>query len=361
VRMLLLCADRDDSGEEGLLISAYEALNIVLDSAPNSANETLGQILKVMLERLEKTFTMEILNHDDVSDQNLLQGLLCGVLQVLVTKLGKQLKPVADSIMKQLIILFRSKKDTSVYEEGMLTVNAVVTIMEGDMGRYLTDLLPHLLIGLSNWQAHQVCKNCVGVIGDISRNITSQIAPHCDKIITVLLTNLQNRDLDRAVKPTILSVFGDIAWAIGGSFDKYLSVVLNMLKQAAETVMKTKIDDEDYELIDYLNQLREGICEAYTGIIQGMRQDHKADKMFGNLNDIMQFVLHIAMEKQCSESVRRDACGIVGDLVKSYASRVLTAVQHVEIQKLIIDCHTNKEYSDETHKLGNWARQLCQI
>lgn len=359
VRMLLLCADRTDSDEENLRTSAYEALNIVLDSAPNSANEALGQILKVMVERLEKTFAMEIVNQDDQNNQNELQGLLCGVIQVLVTRLGKQFKPFADAIMTQLLHLFRSKKDGAVFEEGMLTVNAIVTVVESDFNRYMVDLLPHLLVGLSNWQAHQVCNIAVGVVGDIARNLGSAMTPHCDKIITVLLTNLQNRDLDRAVKPTILSVFGDIAWSIGGGFEKYLQIVMHMLKQAAETVIKTQIPDEDYELIEYLNLLREGICEAYTGINQGMRADHKADKMFSSLNDIMTFVLHIATEKNCSESVKRGACGIIGDLVLSFQGKVSSAVKHEQIQKMLIDCQTNTtDYSKETNELAAWARQL---
>ena len=79
----------------------------------------------------------------------------------------------------------------------------------------------------------QVCIAAVGVVGDICRAIGRQILPHCDEVMTVLLTNLSDANVHRSVKPHILGVFGDICLAIGSDFKKYFEVVLQMLQQAA--------------------------------------------------------------------------------------------------------------------------------
>jgi importin subunit beta-1 len=50
--------------------------------------------------------------------------------------------------------------------------------------------------------------------------------------MTVLLENLQSEVLNRNVKITILSGFGDIAMAIGPSFEPFLDTTMSVLRQA---------------------------------------------------------------------------------------------------------------------------------
>lgn len=66
------------------------------------------------------------------------------------------------------------------------------------------------------------------------------------------------------MKPAILETFGDIAQAIGTHFDTYLSVVAQVLQQAS---IVTASSDVNIEMLDYIVSLREGIMDAWGGIV----------------------------------------------------------------------------------------------
>ena len=84
--------------------------------------------------------------------------------------------------------------------------------------------------------------------------------------MSILLEDLQSPILHRSVKPPILSCFGDIALAVGPGFQPYLETTMAVLQQAGSM----RADPTNFDLVDYVNQLREGIVEAYVGIVTGL-------------------------------------------------------------------------------------------
>ena len=105
---------------------------------------------------------------------------------------------------------------------------------------------PCLIQGLRSWNEWQVCQAAVGTAGDICRALEGGVLPYCDAIVLCLLEDLRNPDLNRGVKPNVISCFGDIALAVGGSFDKYVNDTLLIINQAAET----DVPDDDEELVE---------------------------------------------------------------------------------------------------------------
>ncbi len=65
----------------------------------------------------------------------------------------------------------------------------------------------------------------------------------------------------------MLSAMGDMALAMGVKFSQFLEPVLQILSQAAQL----QVEKDNYDMIDYQTEVRDGCLEAYTGIIQGFK------------------------------------------------------------------------------------------
>lgn len=119
----------------------------------------------------------------------------------------------------------------------------------------------------------------------------------------------------------MLSIFGDIALAISGGFEKYLNATMHMLAAAAQT----KVDTGNYDMVDYLNQLREGILEAYTGILQGLREDKRGDLFLPYAEGVFLFLHAISTDAERDDAVLRTAVGVIGDIAHTLGPKASAA------------------------------------
>jgi len=171
--------------------------------------------------------------------------------------------------------------------------------------------------------------------------------------MTVLLKDLSNSQLNRSVKPPIFSCFGDIALAIGENFEKYLPYAMPMLQGAAELLVV--LDQNDEDMVEYGNQLRRGIFEAYSGILQGIK-GAKAQLMIPYAGHLLQFTEAVYKDISRDESVTKAAVAVLGDLADTLGplSKDLfkNHLFHVEFLR---EC---QDLDDEVRETASWTQGM---
>lgn len=361
LQRLVETANRPDADEMAngyeLFTNAYSTLADLVRVSGKDMQSVLVQLIPVIVQKLRSSFQGEIA--EDKNFCHSVQSQCCAVINALANKIPTeylvQIDPatnlsLAHQMMEVLIHVFQSK-NAEVHEEALMAVSAVALAVSQNFAVYMDAFKPHLLQALSNKDDYQVCAAAVGVVGDLSRALEKQFAPHCDEVVHHLLTLCLDSHLQRDVKPPILSTFGDIALAIGGDFAKYVEHTMTMLFNASQ--MEVQADDEDS--IEYVNKLRENILEGYSGTIQAMRD---ADKIAGGNQHVtaMQtyypnivYLLHQRIHAEAvvnadtlEEGVLKASLNLLGDLAQAGAKQyfvgpwiqdILTKGQQMELDQ----------------------------
>ncbi|XP_076631507.1 importin subunit beta Fs(2)Ket isoform X1 [Colletes latitarsis] len=361
IERLLETTDRPDGAQANLRSAAYEALMEMVKNSPRDCYVTVQKTTMVILERLQQVLQMEthIQTHTDRAQYNDLQSLLCATLQSVLRKVTPEDAPqISDVIMTALLSMFNSNscKAEGVQEDALMAVSTLVEVLGEGFLKYMDAFKPYLCLGLKNHAEYQVCCAAVGLTGDICRALKNKMLPYCDEIMTLLLENLGNNTVHRSVKPQIFSVFGDMALSIGPEFKKYLDVVLQTLAQASQA----NVDRNDYDMIDYLNELREGVLEAYTGIVQGFRgdmanscPDAAVSLVEPHVPFIIQFITTIAQDREHSEGNISTSVGLLGDLVTVFGAKLLPMVETEPLVELLNKARRSR--TQKTKTLAIWA------
>lgn len=244
-----------------------------------------------------------------------------------------------------------------VQEDALMAIGTLVEVLGMNFDPYMESFKPYLIEALRERVEYQVCVAAVGLVGDIARALGEKIMNVSDLFMQILMENLADANVHRSVKPHILSVFGDVALAIGPSFSPYFDVVIATLNQASVTI----VDKADYDMVDYLNELREGCLEAYTGIIQGLKGSTDGPSPTPGLLDVIQphllhiinFIEVIATDVDHTESNVSSACGLVGDICSAFGAQVHVLLEKQAINELLQEGRRSKTH--KTKQVATWA------
>ena len=162
------------------------------------------------------------------------------------------------------------------------------------------------------------------------------------------------------MKPPILSCFGDIALAVGPLFDKYLEFVLPML-QSATALALTNPDPNaelDEDTVNYKNELRNGIFEAYTGILHGFRDDStKIAHLAQHARFILSFIEDVSRDPYRDSSVTKNMVALLGDMADTMDGIGALFKERNFYQVLFQELNQESSGDDNFHSTLQWAHE----
>lgn len=359
-KALLEVSTRPDATERNLRMAAYNSLSMLISKAGNDCMQYMGELVTAMLGHLEQSFKV-------VDNECQLQGYICGVLTALAQRLRQQVSPMADKLMEsalQVITAFQQVKGGAqcLHEEALLLIMQVATGVGAAFERYMPLFAPHLKAGLENFEDVQVCYMSVGALGDISRCLEKELCKYCDTFLEILYKLLMNEKVDRKIKAGIMPIFGDVALAISGDFEKYLGPVIQMLHEASQTRLPQDVRDPNDEWIEYLNTLRAGVMEAYTGIIHGLKDAGKLNLFKAHVSNLVSFVQEICNDQSTNEDVLKATLGVLGDVVLAFQQELVAYLQTPSFAPCLQNLVQFAARSGDarTQQTGQWLQSLLQ-
>ncbi|KAL2259427.1 hypothetical protein VTK26DRAFT_6902 [Humicola hyalothermophila] len=357
VTNLLAVTGKMDS-EPVVRTAAYEVLSVFVQSAANDSLSAVADLSNLILGRLEETIPLQqqVVSVEDKLILEDMQTSLCTVLQSIIQRLDKEIVPQGDRIMQillQLLSILGGK--SSVPESVFAAISALANAMEEDFIKYMEAFSPFLYNALGNQEEPSLCSMAIGLVSDITRSMGERSQPYCDNFMNYLLSNLRSTALANQFKPAILQCFGDIAGAIGGHFETYLAVVAQVLQQAATI---TAGADGSYEMFDYVVSLREGIMDAWGGIIGAMKMSDKTAILQPYVQSIFELLNSIANDANRSEALMRASMGVIGDLADAYPNGQLSdAFRQDWLTAMIKETRSNIDFQPRTIETARWARE----
>ncbi|KAF1410104.1 Importin subunit beta-1, partial [Spheniscus humboldti] len=366
VQKLLETADRPDGHQNNLRSSAYESLMEIVKNSAKDCYPAVQKTTLVIMERLQQVLQMEshIQSTSDRIQFNDLQSLLCATLQNVLRKVQHQdALQISDVVMASLLRMFQSTAGSGgVQEDALMAVSTLVEVLGGEFLKYMDAFKPFLGIGLKNYAEYQVCLAAVGLVGDLCRALQSNILPFCDEVMQLLLENLGVSVY--LLISQLVTVGLHTEKKVGGGRSRSVrhALKISAVRTSSGTLLKRAFllpFQSDYDMVDYLNELREGCLEAYTGIIQGLKGDQEnvhPDVMLvqPRVEFILSYIDHIAGDEDHTDGVVACAAGLIGDLCTAFGKDVLKLVEaRPMIHELLTEGRRSK--TNKTKTLATWA------
>lgn len=279
-----------------------------------------------------------------------LQNVLINSLECIIRRMGPT--PINEFIADEIVstILNLIKNRSILFEDGIDCIGTLSWTMGNRFEKYISHIIPIIRWGVEDIQASSTCKAAVMCLGDLARSLSLKFVLYIPNFIPKFSAILSNESVSLHVKIETINTIGDFC-AIPGAFHKYMQGILQYIDSAAGVCKKPLKEEDDPDLFDAINLLRESILCFYTNLINGLNESRSVNLLIGKLEEIINLCLVFTQEfYKSSYNVHYFAVGLLGDVAGSFRE----ACAYVIKSEQVLNYLKNVQQS-ENHELREAA------
>jgi len=337
---LVEAADREDADDCSLTANVYINITFVLEAAdPAESDEVLRNFLTFICKRLG-----ELLQPGGASElpaqlekRVMLQQYVCGALVTLIPLCEAYIvsTPTLPEAILQLIYNVFRTGHSGAHDDGMLALSHMISVMEERIVSHVPNAMNFIGAGIQNPSSVALCSASVGALSDLLRVSPASVRANATQLVQLLLQHVADNELDRSLKPPILTLLGDIAFNLPDVFVPFLQPTLNALVQASKIMVDEDPEDEDF--VEFVEQLHVSVLEAYMALLQAYRdQAAQLHVLQPYMGEILEFVCRVSGSGgEVDETVVRSAACVVGDACHVFGAATKPYLMRPETQQLL--------------------------
>mmetsp|Transcript_8492 Transcript_8492/g.14279 ORF Transcript_8492/g.14279 Transcript_8492/m.14279 type:complete len:310 (+) Transcript_8492:1634-2563(+) len=302
------------------------------------------------LKQLELTVSNPNLSSEKAGS---LQDLLCGLVQVVLIRIGDLvMAPLAENIIQVIISIF--KQAQKVTESGLIAFQGLVVgagdkIKINEIGNYIKYALES--------KENECTKLACGIISDLSGSMGENISEYLDDFVPCLHNILGDQQLERTIKLPALRALADLCMYCGEKFNnKFLEKTLQILSLAARTSTQSagSVQADDTDTIKFLKDLREEIIDQYITILVSAQESNYKGAFEQYVMGIFDFLEEtVKIQGFTDLNFLRMVISLIGDLATAYPDKEGMKARATQgwVEQAILSLqqsndHTNKEYAN---------------
>lgn len=351
LQRLFVAANRpDDSADNNLAASAYEC---AISMVAYCASDMIPVVKQVCIECMNRLDVA--MSGAGGEEKRGLQSYLCTLIGNCIKRLDMaELTSISDQIMT-LLLRVLTVKNTSAHYDAIISIGHAAEGLEENFEKYLPFVMPHILTSFSQAEeSSELVIISMGTMSDVSRSVGKAIVPYCNDLMQCILQLLQSSVVDQSVKPHAMGLIADIAMAMEGDFEPYLPFTMQFMQQAGQTAVVIA-DPDDGDQVDFINSLRSGILEAYTGVLQGMVSSGKQMSLAPYAEGVFSFFNSLAVVDDKTDDVLKEMVGLIGDIGQTFGTHSKNFLSNAHVSGVLDEAQGDE---DIDQSVVSWARKI---